>query len=246
MHLVGRACARHSPGLAHHSESGVVVTQVLRGSQYVILSTPTAPTLSHTSKDFSRLTSYSFIKRQHPSPSHLSTLHPNRLRLYAQHPNPRRHPNLLPPLLLPNRTIPLPASIRHRQPPLPHDLAPLPPPLRRRRPFMRFWSALATLGSGLLFSMNASTSTETSAGFQILAGIGVGMCNQLPYTLVQHRLKDSPDLVRGSAMVSFCSSQGPVIGWGSRRWCLGICWGGSCRVCRGWMRRGLCSRGRRR
>ena len=78
-------------------------------------------------------------------------------------------------------------------------------------PFMWFGSCLAAIGSGLLFSMNIHTSKGSVSGYQFLVGLGLGSCNQLPYSVTQYRLpKDL--LIMGSVMVSFCNSLGPVLG----------------------------------
>lgn len=78
-------------------------------------------------------------------------------------------------------------------------------------PFMWIGSILATVGSGLLFSLKVDSPSGVIIGYQVLAGLGAGMCNQLPFTAVQYVLP--PDkMIQGSAIVSFCNSLGPVLG----------------------------------
>lgn len=78
-------------------------------------------------------------------------------------------------------------------------------------PFMWFGAATATVGCGLLFSVRNNASQSQVAAYQFLAGLGLGSCNQLPYSVTQYKLpKDL--LVMGSTMVSFCNSLGPVLG----------------------------------
>ena len=78
-------------------------------------------------------------------------------------------------------------------------------------PFMWVGAALATVGSGLLFSLKANSSHRAVDAYQFIAGLGLGMCNQIPFNAVQHKVpKDK--LVLGSTVVSFCNSLGPVLG----------------------------------
>ena len=78
-------------------------------------------------------------------------------------------------------------------------------------PFMWIGSILATVGSGLLFSLKVDSPSGVNIGYQVLAGLGAGMCNQLPFTAVQYILPQDK-MIQGSAMVSFCNSLGPVLG----------------------------------
>ena len=78
-------------------------------------------------------------------------------------------------------------------------------------PFMCLGAALSTIGAGLLSSLKVGTPKSLLSGYQFIAGFGLGICTQLPFTAVQYVLpKDQ--IVMGSAMVSFCNSMGPVLG----------------------------------
>ena len=78
-------------------------------------------------------------------------------------------------------------------------------------PFMWAGSALATIGSGLLYSLKANPERGTVDGFQFLAGVGLGLCNQISYNVTQYKLSKEK-LIMGSTVVSFCNSLGPVLG----------------------------------
>ena len=78
-------------------------------------------------------------------------------------------------------------------------------------PFMWFGAIISTIGSGLLFTIKVDSSQGALAGYQFLAGIGIGMCNQLSFTAVQYILP-TDQIVLGSAVVSFCNSLGPTLG----------------------------------
>lgn len=78
-------------------------------------------------------------------------------------------------------------------------------------PFMWLGAVLATIGSGLLFSLRVDTSNGILYFDQFLAGLGLGLCTQISFTAVQYILpKDQ--MVMGSALVSFCNSLGPILG----------------------------------
>ena len=78
-------------------------------------------------------------------------------------------------------------------------------------PFMWFGACTATIGSGLLFTLHRGSGQSAVAGYQFMAGLGLGSCNQLPYSAIQHKLPPSL-LVMSSTIVSFCNSLGPVLG----------------------------------
>ena len=78
-------------------------------------------------------------------------------------------------------------------------------------PFMWLGSILAAIASGLLFTIQVSTKNSTLAGYQLLAGFGLGICNQISYNAVQYMLPKH-QVVMGGAIVSFCNSLGPVLG----------------------------------
>ena len=78
-------------------------------------------------------------------------------------------------------------------------------------PFMYVGSILATIGSGLLYTLQPDSSSSVLAGYQFLAGFGLGICNQIPFSAVQYILP-ADQMVLGSTLVSFCNSLGPVLG----------------------------------
>ncbi|KAL8786444.1 MAG: hypothetical protein Q9213_002760 [Squamulea squamosa] len=78
-------------------------------------------------------------------------------------------------------------------------------------PFMMLGSALATIGSGLLFRIQVDTSKGILYFDQFLAGLGLGLCTQISFTAVQYILP-ADEMVMGSALVSFCNSLGPILG----------------------------------
>lgn len=47
-------------------------------------------------------------------------------------------------------------------------------------PFMIFGSVLATIGSGLLYTLSTTSSSSAWIGFQALAGLGIGLAIQVP------------------------------------------------------------------
>lgn len=78
-------------------------------------------------------------------------------------------------------------------------------------PFMWAGAALASIGSGLLSSLKPNSNHGAVDAYQFLAGLGLGLCNQIPFNAVQHKLPKEK-LVLGSTVVSFCNSLGPVLG----------------------------------
>lgn len=78
-------------------------------------------------------------------------------------------------------------------------------------PFMWFGAIFTAIGSGLLHSVPRSNSKGQLDGYQFLAGLGLGICTQVPFSAVQAVLP-ADTLVHGSSLVSFCNSLGPVLG----------------------------------
>lgn len=58
-------------------------------------------------------------------------------------------------------------------------------------------ATLATVGSGLLFTLKTDSSRGAVAGYQFIVGFGLGMCNQIPFNAVQYILPPS-QMVMGS------------------------------------------------
>ena len=78
-------------------------------------------------------------------------------------------------------------------------------------PFMWLGAALATVGSGLLFSLEVDSPSSTLSAFQFITGLGLGICTQIPFNAVQYILPKE-QMTMGSALVSFCNSLGPILG----------------------------------
>lgn len=78
-------------------------------------------------------------------------------------------------------------------------------------PFMWLGAALATVGSGLLFTLKVDSSSGTLSAFQFITGLGLGICTQIPFNAVQYILPKERTAM-GSALVSFCNSLGPILG----------------------------------
>jgi len=78
-------------------------------------------------------------------------------------------------------------------------------------PFMWLGAALATIGSGLLFTLRVDGSSGSLSAFQFITGLGLGICTQIPFNAVQYILPKE-HMAMGSALVSFCNSLGPILG----------------------------------
>ncbi|KAH7323166.1 MFS multidrug transporter-like protein [Stachybotrys elegans] len=78
-------------------------------------------------------------------------------------------------------------------------------------PFMIAGTVICSVGSGLLTTIDITTSTVTWAAYLVLTGIGVGMASQLPYTALQVVL-DPVDVPVGNAIAVFSSQLGGAIG----------------------------------
>lgn len=78
-------------------------------------------------------------------------------------------------------------------------------------PMMWFGASVATIGSGLLYTLKVNTSGSLLSAFQFIAGLGLGTCTQIPFNAVQYVLSEE-HMAMGSALVSFCNSLGPILG----------------------------------
>ncbi|TRX94308.1 hypothetical protein FHL15_004775 [Xylaria flabelliformis] len=78
-------------------------------------------------------------------------------------------------------------------------------------PQMQVSSAVATVGAGLLTTLNGATSDAHLVGYQLLTGLAGGFCHQIPYTSILDALP-MEDVVPGSALCSFLNSLGSIIG----------------------------------
>ncbi|KAL8953178.1 MAG: hypothetical protein Q9222_000951 [Ikaeria aurantiellina] len=78
-------------------------------------------------------------------------------------------------------------------------------------PFMWLGAILASVGSGLLYTVREDSGSGLLSTYQLITGLGLGICTQIPFTAVQHMLRPE-HLTMGSALVSFCNSLGPILG----------------------------------
>lgn len=77
-------------------------------------------------------------------------------------------------------------------------------------PFTWFGSAIFAVGSGMLFTLEVSSSAGLWIGYQILAGFGAGACVQIPFIAVQVVL-NKKDIPVGNAVAIFFNSLGGAI-----------------------------------
>ncbi|KAJ5629524.1 hypothetical protein N7528_003181 [Penicillium herquei] len=68
------------------------------------------------------------------------------------------------------------------------------------QPFLLAGAALTAIGSGLLYTLEVNTGTGKWTGYQLLAGIGIGWCFQVPVVTAQASVKPE-DLPSVTAMV---------------------------------------------
>lgn len=74
-------------------------------------------------------------------------------------------------------------------------------------PFMIVGSVLGTVGCGLLYSLTTHSSSGQWIGYQIVAGIGIGLAFQVPIISTQ-AVVDPSDLASATAMVLFFQTIG--------------------------------------
>jgi MFS transporter, DHA2 family, glioxin efflux transporter len=79
----------------------------------------------------------------------------------------------------------------------------------RPMPFMAVAGVLSTIGVGLLFTLDIGSSSSKWIGYQVLAGLGLGLGFQVPVSAVQATLAQI-DIPSGSAMIICKSSQDPL------------------------------------
>jgi len=65
-------------------------------------------------------------------------------------------------------------------------------------PFLILGTALATLGGGLIYTFDINTSVSKFVGYQLIAGIGVGLVIQVPIITAQ-AISDREDLAVASS-----------------------------------------------
>ncbi|KAJ7602286.1 ABC transporter [Mycena polygramma] len=82
-------------------------------------------------------------------------------------------------------------------------------------PFLIVAPCFLAVGSGLLFTLDPSSSSASIIGFQILAGIGTGMGMQNSLLAIQVEFRDTPRLLgQATSMGSFAQFLGGTVGLG--------------------------------
>ncbi|KAJ7237563.1 putative transporter [Mycena haematopus] len=82
-------------------------------------------------------------------------------------------------------------------------------------PFVLVAPIFLAIGSGLLYTINPGTSSAQITGFQILAGVGIGMGMQNALLAVQVEFRSVPRLIgQATAMTSFSQYLGGTLGLG--------------------------------
>ncbi|KAF7350726.1 Major facilitator transporter-like protein [Mycena sanguinolenta] len=82
-------------------------------------------------------------------------------------------------------------------------------------PFIAVAPIFLAIGSGLLYTLSPSTSSAQITGFQILAGVGIGMGMQNALLAVQVEFRGEPRLIgQATAMASFAQYLGGTLGLG--------------------------------
>ena len=77
-------------------------------------------------------------------------------------------------------------------------------------PFMWLGTALATVGSALLHTLNADSSPSRWIGYQLLSGAGFGMAFQIPYSAL-HVVLSAEDMPTGNALLVFFQAGGGAL-----------------------------------
>ncbi|KAJ6468096.1 ABC transporter [Mycena vitilis] len=81
-------------------------------------------------------------------------------------------------------------------------------------PFLVVFPLIAATAFGLLFVVTASTGSATIIGFQILAGIGLGACIQLPVVIAQGEFSDGDQhlVPQATSLITFLQLLGSSVG----------------------------------
>jgi len=77
-------------------------------------------------------------------------------------------------------------------------------------PFTWVGSAIFAVGAGMIYTLEVHSSVGMWIGYQILAGVGAGMCVQIPFIAVQVVLSKK-DMPVGNAIAIFFNSLGGAI-----------------------------------
>ncbi|PVH99797.1 MFS general substrate transporter [Periconia macrospinosa] len=76
--------------------------------------------------------------------------------------------------------------------------------------FMWLGSAILTIGSGLIYTLKVDSNASAWIGYQIVAGLGVGMALQTPFIAVQRAISPA-DMPQGMAVAIFFNSLGGAL-----------------------------------
>jgi hypothetical protein len=77
-------------------------------------------------------------------------------------------------------------------------------------PFMIAGSAITTISVGLFYTLTPHSSNGQWIGFQVLAGFGIGLCNQIPVMAAQALAKNE-DIATVTAVLMFFQTLGGTI-----------------------------------
>jgi hypothetical protein len=74
-------------------------------------------------------------------------------------------------------------------------------------PFIVLGAAIMTVASGLIYTFSENSTSSAWIGYQVLAGIGLGLCFQPPI-LASQALADPPDVSATTAIMLFFQTMG--------------------------------------
>jgi hypothetical protein len=77
-------------------------------------------------------------------------------------------------------------------------------------PLMIGSGVIATIGAGLVFTLNIDSSSGKWIGYQVLAGLGLGVGFQIPIIATQ-AISTAADLSSATAMILFCQTVGGAV-----------------------------------
>ena len=75
-------------------------------------------------------------------------------------------------------------------------------------PFAIFGSVLATVGCGMIYTWTTTSPSSVWIGYQALAGIGIGLCFQVP--IMAGQALAEPEDVSSTTGLLLCKSHAPI------------------------------------
>lgn len=84
-------------------------------------------------------------------------------------------------------------------------------------PFLVSFPAFMCIGSGLLYTITAETSSAKLIGYQILLAVGVGAVMQNTLIAVQADVEDVNDVPQSTGLVTFTREFESILGGGGTR-----------------------------